>query len=97
ASEPFGLTMLESLSSKTPMIVTNMGGLPEVIIDDVNGYVIKVKDYETLAHRIQHFLAEPNVRKRLGDTGRQTILNHHTKEIMTKNHLDVYDRVLSGG
>ena len=97
ASEPFGLTMLESLSSKTPMIVTNMGGLPEVIIDDVNGYVIKVKDYETLAHRIQHLLAEPNVRKRLGDTGRQTILNHHTKEIMTKNHLDVYDRVLSGG
>lgn len=94
--EPFGLTMLESLSSGKPMIVTLTGGMPEIIMDDVNGYVIKVKDYETLAHRIEHLLAEPKVRKRLGSTGRQTVLTHYTKEIMTKCHLDIYKRVLSG-
>jgi glycosyltransferase involved in cell wall biosynthesis len=96
AAEPFGLTMLESLSSERPMIVTNMGGMPEIIMDDVTGYVIKVKDYETLAHRIQLLLEEPNTRIRLGHTGRQTVLNHYTKEIMTKSNLDVYTQVLSG-
>jgi glycosyltransferase involved in cell wall biosynthesis len=96
ASEPFGLTMLESLASEKPMIVTNMGGMPEIIMDDVTGYVIKIKDYGTLASRIIRLLEEPGIRKRLGVTGRQTVCTHYTKEIMTKSHLDLYKRVLSG-
>ena len=93
--EPFGLTMLEALSSEKPMIVTNAGGMPEIIMDDVNGYVIKVKDFETLASRIEHLLAEPRVRKRLGCTGRQTVCTHYSKDIMAQCHMDVYERVLS--
>jgi hypothetical protein len=58
--------------------------------------VIKVKDFETLASRIIHLLEEPRVSKRLGVTGRQTVCTHYTKEIMTKCHLDLYKRVLSG-
>ncbi len=94
--EPFGLTMLESLSSEKPMIVTLTGGMPEIIMDDVNGYVIKVKDFETLASRINHLLAENKTRKRLGSTGRQIVRTHYTKGIMAQGHLDIYKRVLSG-
>ncbi|MEE8328372.1 MAG: glycosyltransferase family 4 protein [Thermodesulfovibrionia bacterium] len=94
--EPFGLTLLESLSSGKPIIVTNTGGMPEVIMDDVNGYVIKVKDFEILASRIEYLLAEPGVRKRLGCTGRRAVCTHYTKEIMTKSCLEIYKSVLSG-
>ncbi len=97
AAEPFGLTMLESLSTAKPMIVTNTGGMPEIIMNNVNGYVINVKDFETLASRIDHLLAEPRVSKRLGYTGRQTVCTHYTKGIMTKHNLDIYGSVLSGG
>jgi glycosyltransferase involved in cell wall biosynthesis len=93
--EPFGLTMLESLSSGKPMIVTDSGGMPEIIMDDVNGYVIKIKDYETLASRIHVLLEEPRARKRLGNTGRQMVVTHYNKEIMTQSHLDIYKRVLA--
>jgi glycosyltransferase involved in cell wall biosynthesis len=95
-SEPFGLTMLEANSSGKPMIVTEMGGMPEIILNDINGYVIKVKDFEALASRIEYLLGRDEVRKRLGNTGRQMVTNHYTKEIMTKCHLDVYEQVLSG-
>jgi len=47
--EPFGLTMLESLSSSRPMIVTDSGGMPEIIQDGITGYVIPIKDFEVLA------------------------------------------------
>jgi glycosyltransferase involved in cell wall biosynthesis len=77
------------------MIVTDMGGMPEVIKNDINGYVVKVKDFEALASRIEYLLARDRVRKRLGNTGRQMVENHYTKEIMTKCHLDVYEQVLS--
>jgi len=93
--EPFGLTMLESLSSGKPMIVTDTGGMPEVIMNDINGYVIKVKDFESLASHIEHLLAVDRVRERLGYTGRQMVTTHYSKEVMTKCYLEVYKNVLS--
>ena len=96
APEPFGLTMLESLSSGKPIIVTESGGMPEVIMDDVNGYLINVKDFEILASRIEHLLGKDRVRERLGNTGRQLVCTHYTKGIMAKCHLDLYRQVLSG-
>jgi glycosyltransferase involved in cell wall biosynthesis len=97
ASEPFGLTMLEALSTAKPMIVTNMGGMPEIVMNDINGYIINVKDFEALASRIVHLLAEPKVSKRLGTTGRKMVTTHYTKSIMTKSHLETYRDLLKGG
>lgn len=52
APEPFGLTMLEAMAMAKPMIITNMGGMPEVIKDGINGFVIPVKDFEALGAKI---------------------------------------------
>ncbi|MEE8401332.1 MAG: glycosyltransferase family 4 protein [Candidatus Hydrothermarchaeaceae archaeon] len=94
ALEPFGLIMLEALSSGKPMIVTEMGGMPEIIQNDINGYVIKLKDFEALSSRIEYLLGNEKARRRLGGTGRQMVTTHCTKEIMTRCHLDVYEKVL---
>lgn len=94
--EPFGLTMLESLSSGKPIIVTNMGGMPEIIQDGINGFVIKVRDFEALATRAISLLENDVLRERLGSTGRQIVLAQYRKERMTKNVLLVYQKVLGG-
>jgi hypothetical protein len=94
APEPFGLTMLESLASAKPMIVTNSGGMPEVVKDGINGYVVGVKDHVTLASRIIQLLLNERLRDRLGYTGREMVENSFTKEMMTKNVLKVYEKVL---
>ena len=93
-SEPFGLTMLESLASAKPIIVTNSGGMPEVIRDGVNGFVVHVRDYEALGSRITQILLNDRLRERLGYTGKEIVENGFTKEIMTKNTLKIYERVL---
>jgi len=93
--EPFGLTMLESLASAKPIIVTNSGGMPEVIKDGINGFVIGVKDYEALASRVTQLLINDRLRERLGYTGREMVENGFTKEIMTRNITRVYQRVLN--
>jgi glycosyltransferase involved in cell wall biosynthesis len=94
-SEPFGLTMLESLASAKPIIVTNSGGMPEVIRDGVNGFVVNVRDYEALGSRIVQILLNDRLRERLGYTGKEIVENSFTKEIMTKNTLKVYEKVLN--
>jgi glycosyltransferase involved in cell wall biosynthesis len=95
-AEPFGLTMLESMASARPIIVTRMGGMPEVIQDEISGYVIAQRSFETLADRICLLLDDDRLRTRLGATGRQIAEQHYTARIMTAKHLSVYENVLLG-
>jgi hypothetical protein len=93
-SEPFGLTMLESMACGKPIIVTNVGGMPEVIKDGINGFVIPIRDFELLAAKINTLLENHRLRRRLGYTGRQMIESQYTKERVTKDTLAVYKKVL---
>lgn len=94
SGEPFGLTMLEALASAKPMIVTDSGGMPEIIRDGINGFVIPVKDFEALASRIIQILSDERLCNRLGYTGRRMVEAHYTKEIVTKNNIDIYRQLI---
>ena len=63
AAEPFGLTMLEAMAMEKPMIVTNMGGMPEVIRDGINGFIVPVRDFEMLAAKICQLLEDEKLLK----------------------------------
>ncbi|MFQ5681066.1 MAG: glycosyltransferase family 4 protein [Candidatus Omnitrophota bacterium] len=94
-SEPFGLTMLEALSSARPMIVTESGGMPEIIQNDVNGFVIPIKNFEVLAERVIEVLTNTGLCQRLGDTGRRMVEDRYTKQMMADNTLEIYSKIKS--
>ncbi|MBN1622056.1 MAG: glycosyltransferase family 4 protein [Endomicrobiales bacterium] len=94
APEPFGLTMLEALATEKPMIVSKMGGMPEIIRDNINGFVVPVHDYDVLATRIMQLLGDKVLSRRLGQTGKEIVHTHYSKEIMIKDTIYVYDKVL---
>jgi len=93
AAEPFGLTMLEALASAKPMVVTNTGGMPEIIKDGIDGFVVPIKDFEALASRTIQLIANNDLRDRLGYTGRQMVEQSFTKEIVTNNTLNIYEQL----
>ncbi|MFC1594239.1 glycosyltransferase family 4 protein [Candidatus Omnitrophota bacterium] len=92
--EPFGLTMLEALATAKPMVVTNAGGMPEIIRDGINGFVVPIRDFEALASRVIQLLANDNMRRRLGETGREIVLEYYKKEDVTRNTINVYRRAI---
>jgi glycosyltransferase involved in cell wall biosynthesis len=94
APEPFGLTLLEATATARPIIVSNAGGMPEVIRDGINGFVVPIRDPESLAARIGQLLGDGHLRSRIGQTGRTIVMDHFNKELMTKNHIAVYRRTL---
>ena len=96
ASEPFGLTMLEAMAMAKPMIVTNAGGMPEIINDGINGFVIPVRDFEVLAAKICQMLEDKKLNKRFGYTGRRIIETQYTKENVTKETIGIYEMLLNG-
>ncbi|MCK4912325.1 MAG: glycosyltransferase family 4 protein [Candidatus Omnitrophica bacterium] len=95
APEPFGLTMLEAMAMAKPMIVTNMGGMPEIIKHGINGFVIPVRDFEAMAAKICQLLEDTKLRERFGYTGREMVESQYTKEKVTQETLGVYNKVLS--
>jgi glycosyltransferase involved in cell wall biosynthesis len=95
APEPFGLTMLEAFAAARPIIVTDMGGMPEIVQNEITGYVIHQRDSEALADRIITLLASDRLRQRIGKTGRRHVEQHYTKAIMTKEHIRLYFQVLA--
>ena len=94
APEPFGLTMLEAMAMARPMIVTNMGGMPEIIKDGINGFIVPVRDFEAMAAKICQLLEDVKLKERFGYTGRQMVESQYTKEKVTQETLGVYKKVL---
>jgi glycosyltransferase involved in cell wall biosynthesis len=92
--EPFGLVMLEAMATARPVIVSRSGGMPEVITDGVNGFVVSKGDPVSLAEQCVRLLRDPVLNREMGQQGRRIALEKFSKEIMTKNTVAVYNTLL---
>jgi glycosyltransferase involved in cell wall biosynthesis len=63
--EPFGIVALESFAAKIPLVVSDTGGLPEVVRHQVTGIVTRVNDADSLAEGIIEILHNPEHAKTL--------------------------------
>jgi glycosyltransferase involved in cell wall biosynthesis len=60
-TESFGLAALEAMAAKTPVISTNTGGLPEVNIDGLTGYLSNLGDVDEMAKNAIKILEDENL------------------------------------
>ncbi|MHB8172756.1 MAG: glycosyltransferase family 4 protein [Thermincolia bacterium] len=90
--EPFGLVMLEAQATAKPIVVSRAGGMPEVIKNGENGYIVEMENHEALANRCAYLLCNPQLARTMGQTGRRYVEEGFTKEIMTAHTLEVYRR-----
>ncbi|MBO8128069.1 MAG: glycosyltransferase family 4 protein [Peptococcaceae bacterium] len=95
--EPFGLVMLEAMATGKPIIVTDAGGMPEVVKDGFNGFVIPKRDPETLAEKCDVLLSSPSLAANMGRNGRQLAEDRFAEEIMITHTLDFYRRIIEEG
>ena len=68
--ELLGAVLQESLASGTPVICTEVGGMPEVVRDGENGFTVPPNDWPALTDRIGRLAADPALRRRMGEAGR---------------------------
>ena len=83
------------MENKLPVISTNVGGIPDVVIDDVNGYVCKPKDSMDLAEKIEKLLLNRNLRERMGEAGYQMFKNDFTIKSFEKRMCDIIVKTLN--
>lgn len=71
--EPLGLINLEAGACRKPVVATRAGGIPEVVEDGVNGYLVEPGDVDALTARVGALVADPALRVRMGEAGRARV------------------------
>jgi trehalose synthase len=71
--EGFGMTILEAMWKRRPVVCTRVGGIQEQVVNGVTGYLIDVDDARTAGQAILALLADPEQRERMGEAARQRV------------------------
>lgn len=93
--EGLSRAVIEAMSYGIPPIVTNVGGLPELVADNESGYVIPPGDPQALARRIIDLYEHPGTRKRLGENARVRIDTHFNIDTTVAQTRKVFEELMT--
>ncbi len=86
---------IEAMAMERPIVVTDVGGSPEEVIDGQNGLVVPAGDVHALGNAIVKLLSDPPWAQRMGAAGRQRVLSMFVHEIHVLQVQELYNRLLA--
>lgn len=94
-SEGISNSILESMAAGVPVVTTRVGGSPELVQDQVTGYLVPPGAPDIIAERISRILANPGLARKLGEQARTRATDYFSLEKMVKDTQAVYESELS--
>jgi len=94
-SEGLPNIILEAMAMGVPIIATDVGGVPEIITDSINGYMVPAKDVDILEDKIVSLADDGLNREKFAKNGMQTLISKFSFSLQTERLLTVYKKVLS--
>jgi len=65
---------IEALAAARPVVATRVGGVPDVVTDGVDGFLVEPGDFDALAERLERLALDPELRRAMGVAGRARVL-----------------------
>ena len=88
--------VLEAMASRTPVVATSVGAVPEVITDGESGLVVPPHHHQALANAMERMMELPEkTRQALGQAGYDRVLSEFSRESVIDKWEDLFDRLLS--
>ncbi|HIH73787.1 MAG TPA: glycosyltransferase family 4 protein [Methanosarcina sp.] len=89
--------VLEALACEVPVVATDVGGIPELMIDGKTGYLIPAKNSIELSKKIIKLLKDESLREKMGKFGRKSIMERgFTWEAHAKKTVEIYSELVQG-
>jgi len=93
--EAFGITIAEAMYSGLPVVATNVGGIPEIVIDGETGILIPPIDAGAIAKALIYLIENPHIAKKMGKKGKEVVLSRFTGEVYAKKLEELYISLLT--
>ncbi len=94
-TESFGLVALEAMACQVPVVVSKVGGLPEVICDGKEGFLVERHDIEGMADKAMEILENESLRRTMGNNGRATAKARFCSDEIVQQYERFYERILA--
>jgi glycosyltransferase involved in cell wall biosynthesis len=93
-AESFGVAVLEASSCSKPVVVSNVGGLPEVVENGKTGFIIEKGNFAALAKILEKLVLNPELRKRLGNNGREKVVREYDWTDSVNKMVHIYESIM---
>lgn len=94
-SESFGVAILEASACECPVVVSNVGGLPEVVKDGQTGIIVPREDVSATADAILQLIRSPEQRKDMGKAGRRWVCDRYSWEACVNRMESIYAKLVA--
>lgn len=95
-SEGMPLALLEAMASGKPVVSSNVGGIPEVVEEGVNGYLVAPGDASQLAQAILKFALNPELSSTMSNAGRRKVELEYNLKHQAERLVDLYESQIQG-
>jgi len=92
--EGFGLTVTEALWKGTPVVTSNIGGIPLQVIDGENGFLVEISDKKGFAERIIQLLKNPDLAEDMGKKGKEIVRKNFLITRIISDYLDLLNDMI---
>jgi len=93
--EPFGRVLIEAMATETPVIASRVGGVPEVVDHEINGYLVEPGDAVRWRGYINRLLHDETIRHSFVKAGRKKVLEKFSSKQITSRIVSLYRELLS--
>lgn len=93
-SESFGVAVLEASACEKPVIVSNVGGLPEVVENNVTGFVVENQNIYDVVDKLEKLILDKELRAKMGSAGRDRVIRCFNWKENIKQMINIYDSLV---
>jgi len=92
-AEGMPMSILEAMGKGLPVIATNVGGIPDTIVDGYNGYIVSPGDINALRDKINLLISDKHLREHMGKASLELATARYSMDEISTNLKNIYNSV----